>query len=229
MDNVVGSSLLSPEKEVGFSSTLEQLQLTGAEMAEAEKFFTLRAMEDLRFLSLEALTTKNIGFQYLIVQDGTAKFVGRLSRNINLHLEIVPMIIGYCQKYELGGFNPLLDLALNQTIFSELVLYKKIFALLMEEEEKDGGVLRSHRLRNMLKLRTGDNYDTNFGMSGVDTLLFLLSHITNNADNLSKNLVALGEEAALQYAEEINVWVTERYPDFAEMPVAWVLKALDFR
>jgi len=87
-------------------NSLAQFQLTDTEMAEAEEFFILRTMEDTQLLELEALHTKNIGFQYLIARDDTPRFVEILSRNIHLHLEIVPLIIDHCQRYELGGYNP---------------------------------------------------------------------------------------------------------------------------
>jgi len=198
--------------------------LTDAEMVEAELFFSILSSEDFAALEPEALETKNIGIQHLIVWSGRLVLLENLARNVNLLPDVVSLIVNYSERKHPVAHNPLYILKDNQVIFSDFILFEQVFTSLFKKNNSSRNVLLSRAFSDCV---AGEKNGT-LSVQRIKILLCLMGYVNEHAGKIYTPVVSFSEKCARRYSQGIKSFIAQTMPDLTNLPLSWVLKAGNF-
>jgi hypothetical protein len=217
----------------------ESFQLSVEEKLEVDVLEkNIRSYSTPTLVSL-ATSTSNAGVQYTLIDYSDLVLV--LIANKNLHPKVALSIVNRLSMLEPLTFRTpwvtrVVNMAANALIKQRVVAND---ASLMKCAWEVAEVMNQPNIAanptgfagallfDTLLLHSSPAHDTGEVMS-VGTLLLLLSYVNKlDESHVPSPLRALSVRLSKQRGEEIEVWVKVNMPDYAGLPLPWILKVLD--
>jgi len=222
-----------------FEATVQSFRLTPEEEAELETLKprldnVSRLHEELEYV---ASTTVNVGIQYLMLNH--PKLVRFVANSDDLDPRAIPPFldrvvhtrqVGSLYVAEIAAVN---SLSHHKVVVSDVDLFKRTW---------DVARLLNPRLRSPLKEAESDfdyffyaldwhstSSKDNANAMSIETLLLILAHLYRQEQKheIDQVLDTMRAKALKVRDDEIKTWIQENMPDYAGVPLAWVLRVYD--
>ena len=155
----------------------------------------------------------NIGIQYATIKHSVC--IRNLAANTRLHLALVPLILEESNGRD--SDDVLHALSINPVVLTNLNALKSVL-----EKMRDRG-MESQVPEVLRRLFYQYPFGTDGSMS-IEIFLMVFSYMeTHHQDEIY--LLEIANHMATERHDDLNAWVKTHMPDFAGLPLSWVLKS----
>jgi len=197
------------------------ITLSPLESKELQRVYAFFRKEDEIALQSLVYNTSNVGVQALYIAN--RKHLRMLAANPYLHAE---MVLPLLRETKPDQIRFVLDhLFRNPVVVDNVNLFKIVFEQVINhyDDDMDMNIV----FEGFLKVWGADPSNPHKKPMGVEVLLIVAAYTSSN---IGMKVLLLRDRRAVNYnlevrKDEIAGWIALNMPDFADLPLSWVLKA----